>query len=189
MSKAVIGTMSTPQQTQSIVDELQTVGFVANDVSVLFPDRKDTESFAKEMETKAPEGAAIGAATGGTAGAWLGGGLGLLTGLGAIIIPGLGPFLAIGPLLGLLGGAAVGATVGVTVGTFAGALIAMGIPEHQAKHYEARVGEGRILIAVHTEDRQKQAQIAGIIQRHGGEDVSYVDDTKVPALVPATPAP
>jgi hypothetical protein len=183
MTKAVVGTMSTHKQAERIVGDLQTSGFAASDISVLFPDSKDTVAFANDKDTQIPEGAAIGAATGGSAGAWLGGGLGLLTGLGAIIIPGLGPFLAVGPLVGLLSGAAVGATVGVTVGTFTGVLVAMGIPEHQAKHYEGSVSGGRILISVHTEDRQKQWQAADVLRRLGAEDISAVEEPKLPAVV------
>jgi hypothetical protein len=185
MSKAVIGTTSTQAQAQKIIGELHVSGFATQDISVLFPDPKDTKTFAQDMETKVPDGAAIGAVTGGSAGAWLGGGLGFLTGIGAIVIPGLGPFLAVGPLLGLFGGAAVGATVGATVGTFTGVLVAMGIPEHQAKEYEARLGNGRILLSVHTEDRSMQWKAADVLRRNGSEDISYIEENKEPAPVAA----
>ncbi len=187
MSKAVIGTMSTQEQAQKIIGELHVSGFGNGDISVLFPDAKATKTFAAEMETKVPDAAAIGAATGGTAGAWLGGGLGLLAGIGAIIIPGLGPFLAVGPLLGLFGGAAVGAGVGATVGTFTGVLVAMGIPEQQAKHYETRLSGGRLLVSVHTEDRQMQWKAADVLRRNAVEDISYVEENKEPALAPTQP--
>ena len=51
-----------------------------------------------------------------------------------------------------LGGAALGATVG----GLTGALIGMGIPELEAKRYEGKIGDGNILISVHTDDSEEQ---------------------------------
>src|SRR5437868_14088350 len=126
-----------------IVDELKTAGFGNNDISVLLPDKSGTKDFAHEKGTKAPEGAVTGAGTGGV----LGGVLGWLAGIGALAIPGLGPFIAAGPIMAALSGAAVGAAAGGLVGT----LIGMGIPEYEAKRYESRLREGRILMSVHSE--------------------------------------
>lgn len=185
MSKAVFGTLSTHTQAERVVGELHRAGIVPNDISVLFPEKKDTAVFAAELSTRVPEGAAIGAATGGSAGAWLGGGLGLLTGLGAIVIPGIGA--AIGPLVGLLSGVALGGAVGGTVGALTGVLVTMGIPEPIAKVYEARLTEGRILVAVHTEDRAQQWQAAEVLRKVGAEDVSYLEE-KLAVQAPPPPA-
>src|SRR5512141_1786617 len=124
-------------QAMRIVDDLKLAGFSNNDISVLLPDKSSTREFAHEKGTKAPEGAATGAATGGV----LGGVLGWLVGIGSLAIPGLGPFIAAGPIMAALSGAAIGGTAGGIIG----ALIGMGIPEYEAKRYETRLREGRVL--------------------------------------------
>ena len=95
MKKAVIGMVETRSQAETIVQRLQAAGFVAKEISVLFPDNGGTKAFAHEQHTKAPEGAAAGAGAGGI----LGGTLGVLAGIGALAIPGLGPFIAAGPIM------------------------------------------------------------------------------------------
>src|SRR5262249_33903429 len=59
--------------------------------------------------------------------------------------PGVGPFIAAGPIVGLLAGVGVGGAVGGLVG----AMIGMGMPEYEAKRYEGRIKEGGILLSVH----------------------------------------
>jgi hypothetical protein len=53
----------------------------------------------------------------------------LIGGAGLVAIPGIGPFIAGGPIMGMLNGLGVGGTVG----GIAGALIGSGIPEYEAK--------------------------------------------------------
>src|ERR1700683_964967 len=108
MKKAVIAIVPTQMMAESIARDLTVAGFGANDISVLFPDRRGTKDFAHEHKTKAPEGAAAGAGAGGL----LGGTLGLLAGIGALAIPGLGPFIAAGPIMAVLSGVGAGAAVG-----------------------------------------------------------------------------
>src|SRR5260370_12421995 len=108
------------------------------------PENIGTKDFAHKRDTKAPEGATAGAASG----AVIGGALGWLVGVGALAIPGFGPFIAAGPLMGLLAG--VGA--GGTVGGIAGALIGMGIPKYEVKRYELRGKSGGILLSGHCDN-------------------------------------
>src|SRR5215813_10432055 len=152
MAKAVFGLVDTERQAEIIVENLKVAGFRNNDISVLFPDRTATRDFAHEKATKAPEGAAAGAGTGGV----VGGVLGWLAGIGTLAIPGIGPFIAAGPIMAALSGAAIGAAAGGLVGT----LVGMGIPEFEAKRYESKIREGRILISVHAEnsDESKRAK-------------------------------
>jgi Heat induced stress protein YflT domain len=147
-----------------IVDELKAAGFSNNDISVLLPDKSSTREFAHEKGTKAPEGAVTGAGTGGV----LGGVLGWLVGVGALAIPGLGPFIAAGPIMAALSGAAVGATAGGLIG----ALVGLGIPEYLAKRYESQLREGRILISVHSEDRDETKRTKEIFERAGAQDIA-----------------
>jgi hypothetical protein len=171
MAKAVICIVDDRQQAEAIVSSLQSAGFAANDISVLFPDKDGSRDFAHEKGTKAPEGAAAGAATGGV----IGGTLGWLAGIGSLAIPGVGPFVAAGPILAALSGAAIGAsTAGV-----AGALIGLGVPEYEAKQYDAKIRGGNLLISVHTDDGDAQKRAKDIFERHNASDISVAGEEGV----------
>src|SRR4029077_333444 len=131
-------------QAEDIVERLQTGGFPASEISILLPDKEGKHEIGPVKATKAPEGATTGVAAGGVTG----GVIGLLAGIGALAIPGVGPLIAAGPIMAALGGAAVGGATGGIVG----GLIGMGIPEFEAKRYDAKIREGNVLISVHTED-------------------------------------
>ena len=171
MAKAVFCIAATFPQAEGIVDNLKTAGFSNNDISVLFPDTQGTKDFAHEKNTKAPEGAATGAGAGGV----LGGALGWLVGIGALAIPGIGPFVAAGPIMAALGGAAVGATVG----GITGALVGMGIPEYEAKRYEGKIKEGKILISVHSENSKETDRAEAIFKKAGAEDIATSGEAAV----------
>jgi hypothetical protein len=171
MAKAVFCLANSESQAERIVGDLKSAGFSNNDISALFPDKGSTRDFAHEQHTKAPEGATTGAVTGGV----LGGTLGWLAGIGSLAIPGLGPFIAAGPIVATLSGAAVGGTVG----GLTGALVGMGIPEFEAKQYEGKVREGRILISVHTEDGNERSRAKEIFERDGAEHVASAGESRV----------
>ena len=158
-------------QAAQIVENLKVAGFSNNDISVLLPDKGSTREFAHKKGTKAPEGAVTGATTGGV----LGGVLGWLVGIGSLAIPGLGPFIAAGPIMAALSGAAVGGAAGGVVG----ALVGMGIPEYEAKRYEARLKEGRILISVHSENGDETRRAKEIFERGGAEDIASAGEEGV----------
>ncbi|MGC4095247.1 MAG: DUF3341 domain-containing protein [Polyangiaceae bacterium] len=151
---------------------LQNAGFPSHEISALFPDRRGTADFAHEHNTKAPEGAVVGAASGGL----VGGALGLLAGVGALAIPGLGPFIAAGPLMAALSGASVGAAVGGVTG----ALIGLGIPEFEAKRYEGKIRGGNVLIAVSVHDNAQRDRATEIMRRGGAHDISTTNEASVP---------
>lgn len=155
-----------------IVRQLKASGVADTDISALFPDKTTTRDFAHEKNTKAPEGAAVGAGAGGV----LGGAVGLLAGLGLLAIPGLGPLIAAGPIMAGLSGIAVGATVGGVTG----ALIGMGIPEIEAKRYEGKIKDGNILIAVHSESSAGISQAKQIFEAAGAGDISTSTEEAVP---------
>jgi hypothetical protein len=171
MAKSLFCIAESELQAESIVEDLRAAGFVADDISVLFPDRATTRDFAHEQHTKAPEGATAGAGTGGV----FGGALGWLAGIGALSIPGLGPFVAAGPIMAALGGAAVGATVG----GLTGALVGLGIPEFEAKRYEGKIRSGNILIAVHTESPTQRAVARDVFRRAGAHDVAATQEARI----------
>jgi hypothetical protein len=171
MAKAVFCLTRTENQAVMIVDRLKAAGFSNNDISVLFPDTTSTKDFAHEQHTKAPEGAATGAGTG----VLLGGALGWLVGIGTLAIPGLGPFIAAGPIMAALSGAAAGGVLGGVTG----ALIGLGMPEYEAKRYEGKIQEGRVLISVHTENSTERDRAKTIFEQAGAEDISYTEEARV----------
>ena len=172
MKKAVIGFAATQEQAEAIATRLRSEGFTTNDISVLFPDKRNTKEFAHKQSTKAPEGATAGASAGGI----LGGTLGLLAGIGALAIPGLGPFIAAGPIMGALAGLGVGGAVGGIVG----ALVGMGIPEYEAKVYEGKLREGNILLSVHTDDDNERKRALEIFKQLGVKDAKTKTEASVP---------
>lgn len=170
--KAVLGLVTNTTEAEHVVSELKRAGFLNDDISALFPDKAGTRDFAHEQHTKAPEGAVAGASVGGL----IGGTLGLLAGLGALAIPGVGPFIAAGPIMAAL---SVGAA-GAAVGGIAGALIGLGVPEVEAKTYEAKVKGGNILLAVHIDDGERRAKAKDILKACGATDIVVVGEASVP---------
>ncbi|HEV7123564.1 MAG TPA: hypothetical protein VGN24_09090 [Rhodanobacter sp.] len=164
MKASVFCTTKTVDQAENIVLQLQQAGFLSDDISALLPDKRGTKDFAHEHNTKAPEGAT----TGGIAGLGVGAALGWLAGIGALAIPGVGPFIAAGPIMAALGGAAVGTATGGIVG----ALVGLGIPEFEAKRYDAKIREGNILISVHTEDSKQRDVAKEVFERNHADDIS-----------------
>ena len=170
--KSVFCITTTRTQAEQIVDSLKSNGFSPNDISVLFPDKETNRDFAHEKNTKAPEGAVTGAGTGGV----LGGALGWLVGIGALAIPGVGPFIAAGPIMAALSGAAIGAAAG----GIAGGLIGLGIPELEAKRYEAKIKSGNILISVHTENSDEIKLAKDIFTQANAEDICVTGESSAP---------
>lgn len=140
----VVGSYGTEMEAVEVIKDLQRQGYRDEDISVLSKDKRDVEHITEETGTQAGEGAAAGAATGGA----LGGLGGILAGLGALAIPGIGPIVAAGPIAAGLAGAGVGG--------IAGALVGLGVPEEEAKSYEAQFKEGRILILLE-DDKTNQS--------------------------------
>ena len=165
---AVYGLYPSQASAEAAVDTLKNAGFRNTDISVLFADNQGTKDFAVEKDTKAPEGATTGGLTGGV----IGGALGWLAGIGALAIPGVGPFIAAGPIMGLLGGVGIGGAIG----GLAGALIGMGIPEYEAKRYEGRIRKGGILLSVHCDNSDWVTRAKTILEQTGAEDISSASE-------------
>src|SRR6201981_121786 len=169
---AVFGIYSTRVAVENATDALVQAGFPTSDISVLLPESQGgtgVKDIGTEKATKAPEGTAAGV----TAGGVIGGTLGVLAGVGLLAIPGLGPFIAAGPILAGLAGLGVGGAVG----GFTGALIGMGIPEYEAKRYEGRLQKGGILLSVHCHSSEEIDRAKQILERTGGEDISYTSES------------
>ena len=164
MNESVFGIYLTRGSAEAAVSALKHAGFSNSDVSILVPENVKTEELATELNTKAPEGAAIGVGSG----AAVGGALGWLVGLGALAIPGIGPVIAAGPLLAALAGIGIGGALG----GFAGSLVGMGIPEYEARKYEGELLKGGILVAVNCETDQETVRAREVLQSTGAQDIS-----------------
>ena len=170
--KAVLGVVGSTDQAERVVVALKASGFRNEDIAALFPDKSGTRDFAHENNTKAPEGAVVGASAGGL----VGGTLGLLAGIGALAIPGAGPLIAAGPILAALSGIAAGASVG----GLAGGLVGLGVPEVEAKQYEGKLKSGNILVSVHVDDNDWRRKAKELLLSHGATDVVVVGEAAVP---------
>ncbi|MGO4502710.1 MULTISPECIES: hypothetical protein [unclassified Dyella] len=171
MQTSVYCMARTSEQAEVILLELKQAGFTNNDISALLPDRRGTKDFAHEHNTKAPEGATAG----GIAGMGVGAALGWLAGVGALAIPGVGPFIAAGPIMAALSGAAVGTATGGVVGS----LVGLGMPEFEAKRYDAKIREGNILISVHTESGKQKDVAKDVFKRNNADDISTASEARV----------
>jgi hypothetical protein len=171
MASAVFCTTRNFDVASHVVAELKRAGFDHRDISVLMPQSWGPRTLGLDNQTKAPEGASAGAGTG----AVLGGVFGWLLGIGALAIPGLGPFIAAGPIMAALSGVAVGGALG----GITGALIGLGIPEYEAKRYEASVKEGQALISVHSENSTETDRAKKIFEANGCENISSASEASL----------
>jgi len=167
--KSVLGIYSTRGATENAIGAFRDAGVERADISLLLPENLGSKELVTEKETKAPEGASVGAGSG----AVIGGALGWLVGIGALAIPGLGPFIAAGPIMATLAGIGVGGAVG----GFSGALVGLGLPEYEAKRYEGRLQKGGILLSVHCDSSEEIDSAKQIMERTGAEDVSVVSES------------
>ncbi|MGI4850610.1 MAG: hypothetical protein ACRYGR_01520 [Janthinobacterium lividum] len=110
----------------------------------------DTISTA-HLETKATEGLGIGAALGGSIGAIAA----AIAAIGtSLVIPGLGIIVA-----GSLAAGLAGAGAGAATGGLLGALIGYGIPDDQAKIFEAGLNDGGVVIGVKANSEEEAKEL------------------------------
>ncbi len=158
METTVIGVMNDHSRAEEAVRSLREEGFRENEISIAARDEEGGADQGGEERSFDDQNLSDGTATGGA----IGGVAGLLMGAGALLIPGVGPIIAAGPLAGVLTGAVTGG--------IAGGLIDLGIPEERGKHYEERVKQGDILVAIKT-DENKVDTAASVLRKYGAMDV------------------
>lgn len=162
MAKIVTGIFQNRRAADLAVEQLYAAGFSEREISVLMSDETRGREFGVHESSKAPEGAAVGAAAGGTLGAIAAG----LIAIGVVAVPGLG-LVAVGPLLAALAGAGAGGAAGGLIGGLVGA----GVPEHEAELLANEVAEGGILLGVYAhDDNAKQAE--SILKSAGAKSVA-----------------
>lgn len=92
----------------------------------------------------------------------------LLSGAETLAIPGLGPFIAVGPILKVLNRSAVGKGVGLLVG----ALIEMGLPDHEARKYELGLKDENVLIGVSTDEYDEENLATVVFEKEGAKEIA-----------------
>jgi hypothetical protein len=152
MTDGVICICTSEPQANAILQHLRNAGF-SSEISVLLQEKAETRNIS--VKEDAVRGAKIGSA----AGALL-----------ALAVPGIGAALAVGPILALLGGAAAGTVVGGLAGG-SGAFKPLGLPEDVSRRLHSRIGEGDILIAVHTNDPVELETAARIFRAEEAEEI------------------
>jgi len=159
MSKLITGIFTSRVRAEQAADELVRSGFAPEDVSLLMSESTKGREFAVKKSSKAPEGAATGATIGGVLGATAAG----LAAVASLSVPGLA-IVAAGPLVAALTGLGAGAAAGGVTG----ALIGLGIPEHEAKFYHKEIEKGGILVGVYT--HSDRVELARDILNAAGAD-------------------
>jgi hypothetical protein len=179
----VVGVVPDRESAQRALAGLRAAGFRDEQFGVIGPGRttpapgEEHSGLANDpTHTRWEEGAGIGAA----AGAVTGLGLGLAVAAG-VMLP-LGPVVAGGTLVALLASAGGGAAVG----TLVGGLIGLGIPEEEARLYEADLKAGRVLVTVHQADERSDVA-RSVIRDHGGRVREPADVGTYGTGLPATP--
>jgi hypothetical protein len=153
MTDAAICLCSSEPQANAILQHLRNAGF-SSEISVLLQEKAETKNIS--VKEDASRGAKIGSVVGGV--------------LAALALPGLGAALAVGPILALLGGAAAGGVVGGLAGG-SGAFKPLGLPEDVSQRLHARINEGAILIAVHTNDPAERETALRIFRSEEAEEI------------------
>lgn len=126
------------------MESLEKMGFKQDHLTLLVSENSwnKGEDIKIQQNTKAPEGAAMGAGIGGIVGALAAG----LTTVGTVAATGGVGLLAAGPIVGALAGAGAGGLTGGIVG----GLIGLGYPEVEAKYVDEAIGKGAVMIGVET---------------------------------------
>ena len=84
-----------------------------------------------------------------------------------------------------LGGAAIGSAGGGLVG----ALVGMGIPEYEAKRYEGKLGDGNILISIHSENSGETDRAETVLERFNAHDIASTSESSIKRSTSTLPHP
>lgn len=150
------------------INVLQKTGYRATDISFLSSDNQGSKDFALEKHTKAPHGAAVGAA----AGAVVGAALVWFVSIQTVTIAGLGALVGAGPVLAALAGAGAGGTLGWIVGWLAG----LSLTEYVAKRYAGRIRSGGILLSVHCDSPEWCGRAKKTLRDTGARNISCASE-------------
>jgi hypothetical protein len=158
---AVFGVYPSDMDAERGVADLISADFPSPDISVLLADLRSKRELAGARND------------GTTAVGLLGGALGILSGGSARLIPGMGQIVAAGPITARLQSLDCEAAEGLSA-----ALVGWGIPEHEAKSYEARIQEGGILLAVRCESPARAKRAAQVLNSSGADHVAALEERR-----------
>ena len=166
----VVALFEEHSKVEDAIRDLKDAGFTNEQIGVATQDRVEPERARSEGSAiddeagRIVEDTASGLAEGAAAGAVTGGVIGGLVGLvSSLLIPGLGP-LVVG---GILASTLMGMGVGAATGGLIGALVGMGVPEEDARYFDAGLREGRTMLTV--SGTQGAPEAVAILQRHGAD--------------------
>ncbi len=143
-----VGVFQNAEQARHAIDELEKAGYSENEVGFL------ARASATESEGDTLSSAVEGGVLGGVLGA-----------AAALLIPGFGPAIAGGILLATFGVAGIGALAGSLIA----ALVSIGVPEEEARHYQRELENGRTIVTVKAAGGYDDA--LAIMRREGARDV------------------
>jgi hypothetical protein len=151
----VVGAFHNGADAQEAIRALRNANFTEDQIGLVTQDETGEYKTSIERGNHVVEGAATGLATGAGVGAlWA-------LGIAAGIMPVIGPVVAGGLLGSVLASAAGGAAIAGVVG----ALVGLGIPEEEAKYYDAEFRMGRTIVTVRDTSRAEEAW--EIMHAHG----------------------
>jgi hypothetical protein len=169
--RIVVALFEERSEAEDAIRDLKNAGFTNEQIGVATQDRvgagkaRSEETPVDDDPGRIVEGTASGLAEGAAVGAVTGGVIGGLVGLvSSLLIPGIGP-LVVG---GVLASALMGLGVGAATGGLIGALVGMGVPEQDARYFDAGLREGRTLVTV-SDTQGASEEALGILQRHGAD--------------------
>jgi hypothetical protein len=176
-SRIVVGLFTEPARAEAAIRDLKEAGFTDDQIGVIArhrpdrvtqrtgsnaqraesaPEKEEVGKVLKDTASGMAEGAGIGAITGGVIG-------GLVGLVGSLLVPGLGP-VVVG---GVLASTVLGVGLGAAAGGLIGALVGMGVPEEDARYFDAGFREGGTLVTVNAGDRTPEAVLT--MQRCGAD--------------------
>lgn len=174
--RLVVALFPGPFGAAQALNALHAAGCGADQVSVIAKNTESRNEIVEQTAMGEPQDRGADTITGALTGTTIGGALGL----GALFIPGVGPVLVAGAIGAAFGGAVVGALVGDRKGEadergvdgagLAATLVAQGVAPEDAAHYEARVADNAILIAVRAADDETATVAQQLLFANEGDE-------------------
>lgn len=155
----LVATFAEPTTARDAARALFDRGVGRADLSLVMADTAAARQLLEDGPAKPLQVARLGSAVGGT-----------LLGLSAVALAGPFGLLAVGPLAALMGGAVAGAGVGGLLG----ALLGLGIPEHEAALRAEEIRDGGALLTCAQRDEAEVKQLRGLLEESGARDVFTV---------------
>lgn len=166
MATLVLAAFEDPVRADEALRELEDVGYMADEVSVISSEDVAAESRKDTKDTTRAAGA----------GAIIGGLAGLLATV--VAFPAVTGLIIGGPIIALLG--LTGAATGAVAGGLIGALTNLGLPKEKAADYSDVVDQGGVIIGL-SGQAEINDEARGILDRHGARQVDVVDLGEAPA--------